>query len=302
MDIRSIKSSIKEVISLCNHFLYTSLWNHCAKNTPNSCLNHSPRKTPIVVSLTTFPGRIHLVHETIRTILIQKGVKPDVVELWLAQEQFPNGEQDLPGALVDLKKHGLDICWCSDTRSYKKLIPALEKHPNAIIVTADDDVYYRRNWLEKLYTASSQNPGYVYCHRATQFYLEGDTFRILGGGRHYYRTPSYLNKLVGVGGVLYTPGILHPEVADEALFMQLAPTNDDIWFWFMAVQNDVRVCVVEDNQPRPVAVVGAEKTDKLTSINDQGEMKFWQQFRQLLQHYPTIEQKLRQEYLDAQKG
>lgn len=302
MDITCVKNTVKEGISLLNHWVYTAAWKSRGEKEPENCLNREDREDKIVVSLTSFPGRIHLVHETIRTILNQKNVKPDCVELWLAMSQFPQGEAELPHELLQLKKYGLHLCWCDDIRSYKKLIPALKKHPDALLVTADDDVYYREDWLEKLYAGYQKAPGYVYCHRATQFYLKKDSFDAVGGGRNYYKKPSYLNKLVGVGGVLYAPGVLHPDVTDEALFMELAPTNDDIWFWFMAILNDVRICVVGNHQPRPIAVVGAEQTEKLTSINDKGEKKFWQQFHMLLKKYPSIEKKLRLEAQSAQKG
>lgn len=55
-------------------------------------IEYAKRNEKIIVSLTSFPGRIHLVHKTIQTILLQS-VKPDLIELWLAKEQFPNLEK-----------------------------------------------------------------------------------------------------------------------------------------------------------------------------------------------------------------
>ena len=290
-----IKNIIKTGISLLWHGYYTMAWKLGGGKAPENCLNKTPRETPVVVTLTSFPGRIHLVGHTLRTILNQKSLRPDGVELWLAESQFPNKEADLPEKLLALKACGLAICWCEDTRSYKKLIPALLKHPDKILVTADDDVYYRRDWLEKLYAGYEKEPTCVSCHRATKFYLKNGEFATIGGGRHFYPTPSYRNKLVGIGGVLYPVGILCPEVTDAEKFTALAPTNDDIWFWFMAIRNDVKIHVVADHFPRPVAVFGAERTATLTSVNDRGEKKFWQQFDKLLTHYPDVEEKLRGE-------
>ncbi len=293
--LKHIKQIIKDGISLLCHCLYETSWQLHGGRHPEDCLNTASRKEQVIVTLTTFPGRIHIVDKTVRTILNQKTVKPDAVELWLAQEQFSNGEADLPQELLRLKAYGLQICWCEDTRSYKKLVPALQKHPQAVLVTADDDVYYRRDWLQKLYESYLNHPGYVHCHRATGFFLGAGGFDAIGGGRHYYKEPSYLNKLVGVGGVLYEPGILHSDVTNERLFMELAPTNDDIWFWFMTILKGVKVRVADAPYPRPIAVVGAERTEKLTTVNDQGEKKFWQQFHVLLNKYPEVEERLRSE-------
>ena len=44
-----------------------------------------------------------------------------MVELWLAKEQFPNYEIDLPNKIIDLIQYGLKICWCNDYRSLKNL-------------------------------------------------------------------------------------------------------------------------------------------------------------------------------------
>ena len=60
------------------------------------------RKPLIVVSLTSYPGRIDVVHKTITTLLHQS-LKPDVVILWLAHEQFRN--KSLPIDLINLKKY-----------------------------------------------------------------------------------------------------------------------------------------------------------------------------------------------------
>lgn len=229
-------------------------------------------------------------------------MKPDRVELWLASEQFKNREQDLPNLLIDLERYGLEIRWCSDIRSYKKLIPALKSHPNSIIVTADDDVFYERDWLARMVLEYGQNKHNIYCHKATKFYLdEGGGYRATGGGKHYYKEESFLNKLVGVGGVLYPPGSLNTEVFNETVFMDLAPTNDDIWFWFMAILNKTKVKVVAGNTPKPIELYERNKSSKLTDINDGGENLFWVQFYQLINHYPEVDFMLRDEFLGYSK-
>lgn len=249
------------------------------------------RKEEIIVSLTSFPARIKLVQNTIRSILLQE-LKPDKVELWLAEEQFPHKEEDLPLDLLGLKDFGLDIRWCRDIKSYKKLIPALIAHPKSIIVTADDDVYYDKKWLLKLVSAYSKNPQYIYCHKATKFSYYSGKFHAKGGGKDFYNKPCYLNKLVGVGGVLYPPNSLYKDICDNERFTSLAPTNDDIWFWLMAVLNEYKICVVKKNVPKPVGVFQYKKTPTLTEINDHGNMLFWKDFECVLEYYPKAKEML----------
>ena len=282
-----MKDLYKIIESIIMDFYYRALWNF----RKDHGLNTERRNCNIVVSLTSFPGRIHIVHKTIRTLLMQK-TKPDKIELWLAVEQFP--QKVIPEKLKKLDKFGLTICWTTDSRSYKKLIPTLTNNQNSIIITCDDDVYYKRTWLQRLYASYLKYPTDIHCHRATQMIHSNEGWSAIGGGQSYYHEASFLNKLVGIGGVLYPPKSLHEDVSKKELFMKLAPTNDDIWFWLMAVLNNCKVRVCEHNQHRPVDVLGAAKTAKLNTINDHGDMLFWKQFYNILRYYPSLEHTLKQ--------
>ncbi len=260
---------------------------------PLGCSNvpHSPA---LIVSLTSFPARIGTVHKTIETILRQTE-RPDKIILWLAEEQFPDKEAGLPNELLELKKYGLEINWCNDIRSYKKLIPALKLYPDDIIVTADDDVYYHTEWLSALYTSYQKWPNYIHCHRITKFYPDGDSFKWVPECLEVYPCPSYLHKLVGVGGVLYPPHSLHSDVTNEELFQKLARTNDDIWFWCMAILNNYKVLVVPNNVSVPKTVGGTQE-EALYKQNDKGPMLFISDFNRVVSHYPEIREKLLKDY------
>lgn len=258
---------------------------------PKSGGGGTPEYSELIVSLTSYPPRINTVYKTIETILSQT-LKADKVILWLADSEFPDREKDLPQNLMRLCKEGLQIKWTKDVKSYKKLIPAIKEFPEAIIVTADDDVYYAPDWLLNLYKAYLKRPGCVHCHRCTYFYLENEKFRWVPGGVKAYKQASYLHKLVGIGGVLYPPHSLHMDVLDEAKFCKFAKTNDDIWFWFMAIRNNYRINVVENNMPKPKYVEGTQDGACLCKINDKGQKLFERDLSQMLKSYPDVEQKL----------
>ncbi len=59
----------------------------------------------------------------------------------------------------------LEIRTCAPWRSYKKIVPTLLAHPGAFIATADDDLYYPADWLERLVAAAKGGAG-VACLRA----------------------------------------------------------------------------------------------------------------------------------------
>lgn len=279
------RSFVRDTLSLYFDALNRVRWSFADKK---NCLNKTGREKRIIVSLTSYPERIGLVSKAIITILNQKSCKPDAVELWLAREQFPGGTLDLPEDLTRLTSSGLNICWCNDLKSFKKLVPALKRHPQEIIVTADDDAYYSRRWLERLYSSYLQDLSNVCCHRATPFYFDEDTAKTIIDGRHHHNGPSVLNMQVGCAGVLYPPETFGPDVFDESLFMKITPTCDDIWFWLMAVRSGKKICVAHRNTPLPIPVLGASKTSKLTDINDHGEKLFMRQFESFTSHYPEV--------------
>ena len=249
----------------------------------------------IIVSLTSFPARIGTVDQTIKSLLLQSK-KPDKIVLWLAESQFPSREETLPKRLLRLKQYGLDIEWCEDIRSYKKLIPTIKLYPNEIIVTTDDDIFYRKTWLSILFEEYRRNPKVIWAHRVTKFYIKGDQYSIIAGGDDYWMPSSNLNKVTGCGGILYPPKCFHPDVIREELFMKLCPTNDDIWFWLMAVLNGTQIAVPQRRQNKLVYVADTQKGPTLSKINDQGEGLFWRDFNSILEYYPELDVKLRTEY------
>ena len=107
----------------------------------------------VVVSLTSYPPRFPYLDKTIKSLLDQS-VKADHTLLWIAVDDI----EHLPEAVRSLTSHGLQIKTCEDIRSYKKIIPALEAFPEATIVTADDDVYYKPDWLEGLVELHKAHP------------------------------------------------------------------------------------------------------------------------------------------------
>jgi hypothetical protein len=205
------------------------------------------KKVNLIISLTSFPGRINFVHLTIKSLLRQT-VIPSKIILWLAEKEFPKKEKNLPKNLILLSKKGLLISFCSkNIKSYKKLIPTLQKYPNKIIITTDDDIIYEKDMVEKLYKSFLKHPKDIQAHRITKFIYKSGKFITKVGGKDHYKGSSFLNKLTGVGGVLYPPNWFYKDIFNEKLFMKLAPTNDGQWSWIQGILNNFRVRVVENH-------------------------------------------------------
>lgn len=244
----------------------------------------------LIVSLTSYPARINLVNQTIMTILNQT-VQAEKVILWLAGEQFPNKEKDLPQQLLDLTEKGLTIEWCEDIKSYKKLIPTLKKYPNSIIVTADDDVLYKNNWLEQLYGAYIKEPDYVHCHRAHYVAFAGNEILPYKKWKQNIPKfkPSFNNFFTGSGGVLYPPNCFYGDVLKSELFMELCPHADDIWFWAMCILNNRKINIVTGAQPLNLVDGSQEEALWYSNLNEgQNDV----QLKKVVEHYPEILSKL----------
>ena len=246
----------------------------------------------VIVSLTSFPERMYEIHYTLYSLLNQS-VKPAKVVLWLAKDQFPNYEEDIPQKVLDLRKNGLDIEWTDNIYSYKKLIPTLSKYPDRIIVTADDDVYYEEDWLKKLLDAYGENKDCVVCHRAHRLKLDKNGIAPYKKWDKKIKNtnPSYKNFFTGIGGVLYPPHSLFKDVLNEKLFTELAPKADDVWFWAMAVLNNTKICVAK-NCIKEMTYINPERERGLTneitlfSQNKKGGNDL--QLKQIINHYPQI--------------
>ena len=284
------KVGSRRILTICGmKFEYNTAKKYNFSEITESGVNTIPREKKIVVSLTSFPARIPTLYITVSSLLNQS-MKPDKVVLYLAKEQFPNLENDLPENLLRLKEFGLSIRWCNDIRSYKKLIPALKEFPDDIIITVDDDVYYDKKLVELLYKSYENAPQYIHCHRITKILLKNGKFK--AKCKKCYKQPSFANKLVGVGGVLYPPHSLYKDICDEKLFTELAPTNDDIWFWLMAVLNNTKIVQIKNNIDEPAELEETQNGPCLCQINDNGENLFYIQLENVFKHYAGLREKV----------
>lgn len=127
-------------------------------------------------------------------------------------------KQSAPPKKTKLIDRGLEIRYCEDLKSYKKLIPSLALFPEALIVTVDDDIIYPDVFLENLINAHKENPSYILCYRARQF-----SFNWMGKLRPYMKWKIASHKQAaalsilpnGIGGILYYPGCFDKQVRSQ---------------------------------------------------------------------------------------
>lgn len=194
--------------------------------------------SPLIVSLTSYPARFGTLHLTLKCLLSQS-IAPDRVILWIAHAD----KEQLTPDITRLQNAGLEISFCDDLRSYKKIIPTLKKYPNSFIATADDDMYYWPTWLEELVQNYQGNPKEIVCHRAHLIRLGNSNLPLpytQWEGRTDYLLPSPLIFPTGCVGVLYPPKCLHTDVLKREVFLKCCPEADDVWlYWMMRLNGAV---------------------------------------------------------------
>lgn len=229
---------------------------------PNfSGLNKQKRDKKIIVSLTSFPPRINAV-TIVLGILLRQTCKPDRILLYLAKDQFAN--RKLPLWLKLQEKCGVEVVYCDDLKSHKKYYYAMQKYPNDIVITVDDDLYYERDLVERLYESYEKHPKAISAARTHLI-----TFDKYGKISPYNEwkweysqiidQPSTLLIATGVGGVLYPPHCMHSEVFNKERITSLCLTADDLWLKIMQIMNNTPVVLGMEIQ-EPNCIKGTQES------------------------------------------
>lgn len=104
-----------------------------------------------IISLTSWKARIDTVGKTLFSLL--KMCPGFHIVLVLSEEEFPQKEKELPeNLMIFVKKDFIEILWIyPNWKSFKKVLPTMDKYRNVPVISADDDCIYTRNYAQELY-------------------------------------------------------------------------------------------------------------------------------------------------------
>ena len=217
------------------------------------------RERKIIVSLTSYPARFDSIYLCLKSLLLQS-VKPDRIILWLEC-----GEDSVTEQMRQLKEYGLEIiCGVEDLKPHKKYFFAMQKFPNDIIVTVDDDVVYPGNLIESLLNRHAEYPDCVCARRVHKI-----TFDKNGKINPYSKwmekcrselKPSFFLIPTGVGGVLYPPDCLDRRAFDRETIKSSCLTTDDIWLKTMELLRGTKVVWVKNSIMTPPYTERSQET------------------------------------------
>ncbi|MFS4467376.1 glycosyltransferase family A protein [Maribacter sp. 2210JD10-5] len=214
-------------------------------------------QVPVIVSLTSIPSRIRTLHLVIRSLLNQD-TSPKKIVLWLNENLKPV----IPKKLKKLEGDLFEIKYSQLTCSHRKLIHSLQEFPNEIIVTCDDDLMYRRNWISLLYKEHQKFPENIIANQTSHINFD-DSNKPLPFKKW---RKEFINKFnpkalvpIGAWGILYPPNSLHQETTNIILFLKYAPKADDLWFKAMAILNNTISRQAENVPKEPIPIGGTQK-------------------------------------------
>ena len=225
--------------------IFMPLYYMATANSKKYSICGSNVNSGFIVTMTSFPPRIHRLWIVIESILHQT-VRPEAIYLWLSKEQFPSLE-GLPKRLLKLQARGVIICLRDeDLRSHKKYYYVIKEKPETDFVTVDDDILYPTNVLSDLVKFHEKNPKSIVGR-----YL---TFNKISANYSIHRTevqseqigqPSD-NFFLGTGGGAYFPSGSLPSVClDKTAFMSVCRNADDVWLNVLARYNNTPIILIQ---------------------------------------------------------
>lgn len=235
-------------------------------------VNKQLRETPIIVSMTSYDKRFSTLNICIKSLLRQT-YKPDRIILYLAEKD----RRALTKEIISLKKFGLEIIYVDeDLRPHKKYYYAMKDNPDAIVITVDDDCIYSPKLIEYLIKTNKIFPNAITAARARK--IEADKNGFLAYNKWNLATisnkPSDQLIATGVGGVLYPPHLLDPNLLLNKSEIKKYIQVDDLWLKTVEILNHVPtvVCDKRIDEKRieiPSAQsIGLTQTNVLKNEND----------------------------------
>ncbi|WP_156002776.1 MULTISPECIES: glycosyltransferase family A protein [unclassified Thioalkalivibrio] len=172
-------------------------------------------------------------------------VQPDLILVNLSSTAYlaDDGVNDRPEWLDG---DNVLVNWVPNTGPYRKLLPAVEiAESDDLILTADDDILYGENWVERLGELAGKYKGHIVSGRARCIKRS-----LTGGWQNYQLWKLVAEPMCGFeilptggAGAVYRKGLLDLDFLMDPMFADLAPTTDDLWFRAASMRKDVNVAV-----------------------------------------------------------
>lgn len=210
-----------------------------------------------IVSLTSIPSRFSTLHFVIKSIFDQDTL-PKKIVLWINDDH----KNSVPKKVKKMQSSLFEIRYSPLHCSHKKLIHSLEAYPQDPIITCDDDLIYRKDWISIIYKEHLKHPKSIIGIKTSHInFDEKNNSLSFKKWRDHHITKTNQKAFVPIGawGILYPANALHHEVSNIEKLMMLAPKADDLWFKAMALLNNTLSIQATEIPKEPIPIIGTQK-------------------------------------------
>ena len=201
----------------------------------------------VFVSVTTTNRRLGLFFYGLQS-LVRQNYEEFKIVINLSKEAylFDDGIDSIPDWM---EGKNVQVNFVENTGSYRKLVPLIENvGEEDIVVTADDDMLYSKQWLSKIVKEAGKYPDSIVCGGAR--HIKKNIFGRLqnySSWRHSV-APETAMDLIPLGGfgAAYRKKLVDLNFITDAAFREYAPTADDLWFRIASMRKNVCIHVDPD--------------------------------------------------------
>lgn len=250
-------------ISYWNKVLYDDLY----RLVPVKKLAQHDNDTKVIVSLTSFPQRLETLDICLKSLLRQT-VQPDKIIVTFGDDVQ---EKMIPPRLKKMQKYGIEFKFYEENlKPHKKYFYTMQDYKESIIITVDDDSIYPMTTLQELITSYKKYPNSISARRVHKIRFDKGgkiaPYSMWEKETKVYTEPSKELVAIGVGGILYPPGIMPSMTYNKKMIKSCALCADDLWLKAMEISAGLDVVWAVCEQPEPDVIVRTQRV-RLNKVN-----------------------------------
>ena len=191
----------------------------------------------IVITMTSWPGRIQHVSRAIYNFFKTQTKKPDLFYLFLSIEEFKNKESDLPQDLkLIINAYNIKLMWTKENEYCHKRWYVYPKHFNDTVICIDDDCTYDKD-LVKFASTFKDKRVYTIFNNLTNEMICEESIKI-----RYERTIGSSNTIKFSGNSIFPPGTFPLEAISPEnieLRKKYCKKCDESWLMPFLIYNEI---------------------------------------------------------------
>lgn len=194
-----------------------------------------------IVSMTTIPSRKKRLEDNIKSILNQswQGFKKYCINI---DDNLSKEDYEFYDNLKQLDNR-IEINICNHKwRSCNKLLPIINKYPDAVVITVDDDIEYPKDCLLKLVETHQKHLDCIIAHETNPLTILNGKFVRFNNDLDVKLLQRGYSKYLS-NCCLFPPHVFdNTDVLDYDKMMECTKgLHDELWFWINSTINNVAV-------------------------------------------------------------